>query len=95
MLSSWGIRPNPLWSLGKDTYAFLKQFFELIRRFAFPFAIWMLFTYKETIGYLTGTRSEEKPRKKRKNRMDHEDSSKQNCHDELYPDKIRNGCLSS
>ena len=51
---------------GRNTYAFLKQFFELIGRFAFPFAIWMLFTYKETIGYLTETRSEEKPQKKRK-----------------------------
>ena len=52
------------WS--QNIYAFLKQFFELIGRFAFPFSIWMLFTYKETIGYLTGTPSEEKPRKKRK-----------------------------
>lgn len=50
----------------RNTYAFLKQFFELIGRFAFPFAIWMLFTYKETIGYLTGTSSEGKPHKKRK-----------------------------
>jgi hypothetical protein len=50
----------------RNTYAFLKQFFELIGRFAFPFAIWMLFTYKETIGYLTETRLEEKPHKKRK-----------------------------
>jgi hypothetical protein len=50
----------------QSIYAFLKQFFELIGRFAFPFAIWMLFTYKETIGYLTGAPSEGKPRKKRK-----------------------------
>jgi len=50
----------------RNTYAFLKQFFELIGRFAFPFATWMLFTYKETIGYLTETLSEEKPHKKRK-----------------------------
>ena len=50
----------------RNLYAFLKQFFELIGRFAFPFAIWMLFTYQETIGYLTGTESEKKPRKKRK-----------------------------
>jgi len=52
------------WS--RNIYAFLKQFFELIGRFAFPFAIWLLFTYKETIDYLTGTPSEEKPRKERK-----------------------------
>jgi len=50
----------------RNIYAFLKQFFELIGRFAFPFAIWMLFTYRETIGYLTGTESEKNPRKKRK-----------------------------
>ena len=50
----------------QNTYAFLKQFFELIGRFAFPFAIWMIFTYEETVGYLTGTPSEEKPRRKRK-----------------------------
>ena len=50
----------------KNIYAFLKQFFELIGKFAFPFAIWMLFTYKETIGYLAGTESWEKPHKKRK-----------------------------
>ncbi len=52
------------WS--RNVYAFLKQFFELIGRFAFPFAIWMLFTYKETIGYLTGTPTEERPRKRKK-----------------------------
>ena len=50
----------------RNMAAFLKQFFELIGRFAFPFAIWMLFTYKETIGYLTETASEKKPLKKRK-----------------------------
>jgi hypothetical protein len=49
-----------------NIYAFLKQFFELIGRFAFPFVIWMLFTYQETVEYLTGTESEKKPRKKRK-----------------------------
>jgi hypothetical protein len=47
----------------RNIYAFLKQFFELIGRFAFPFAIWMLFTYKETIGYLTATGPQEEPRK--------------------------------
>ncbi len=50
----------------KNIYAFLKQFFELIGRFAFPFAIWILFTYREVIGYLTGAGSEEKPRRKKK-----------------------------
>jgi hypothetical protein len=50
----------------RNIYAFLKQFFELIGRFAFPFAIWMLFTYRETTGYLTGTEPEKNPRKKRK-----------------------------
>jgi hypothetical protein len=47
----------------RNIYAFLKQFFELIGRFAFPFAIWMLFTYRETTAYLVGTR-EAKPHKK-------------------------------
>jgi hypothetical protein len=51
----------------RNVSAFLKQFFELIGRFSFPFAIWMLFTYRETIGYLTGT-EEVKPRKRRKRR---------------------------
>jgi hypothetical protein len=51
----------------RNVSAFLKQFFELIGRLAFPFTIWMLFTYKETIGYLTGT-EEVKPRKRRKRR---------------------------
>ena len=49
----------------RNIYAFLKQFFELVGRFAFPFAIWMLFTYKETLAYLTGTGSHEKLRKKK------------------------------
>ena len=49
----------------RNLYAFLKQFFELIGRFAFPFAIWMLLTYKETLGYLTGPRSEGKSPKKK------------------------------
>lgn len=38
----------------RNIWAFLKQFFELIGRFAFPFAIWILFTFRETTGYLTG-----------------------------------------
>jgi hypothetical protein len=49
----------------RNIYAFLKQFFELIGRFSFPFAIWMLFTYKETIGYLAGAK-EAQPHKRRK-----------------------------
>ena len=49
----------------RNVSAFLKQFFELIGRFSFPFAIWMLFTYRETIGYLSGT-EETKPHKRRK-----------------------------
>jgi hypothetical protein len=39
----------------RNVWAFLKQFFELIGRFAFPFAIWILLTYRETTGYLAGT----------------------------------------
>ncbi len=50
----------------RNIYAFLKQFFELIGRFAFPFAIWMLFVYKEAIAYLTGTPSDRRPRKKKR-----------------------------
>jgi hypothetical protein len=50
----------------RNVYAFLKQFFELVGRFAFPFAIWMFFTYRETIAYLTGSESEKHPGKKRK-----------------------------
>jgi hypothetical protein len=38
----------------------------LTGRFAFPFVIWMLFNYKETIEYLTEAGSKEKPHKKRK-----------------------------
>jgi len=53
-----------LWE--KNIYAFLKQFSELIGRYAFPFAIWMLLTYKETLGYLTGPQSEGKSPKKKK-----------------------------
>ncbi|MGD0915448.1 MAG: exosortase H-associated membrane protein [Thermodesulfobacteriota bacterium] len=49
----------------RNIIAFLKQFLELIGKFSFPFAIWMLFTYKETTGYLAGAR-EAKPRKRRK-----------------------------
>jgi hypothetical protein len=49
----------------RNIYAFLKQFFELIGRFSFPFAIWMLFTYRETIGYLAGAK-EAQPHKRRK-----------------------------
>ncbi len=51
----------------RNIWGFLKQFFELIGRFSFPFAIWMLFTYRETIEYLTGP-EEVKPRKRRKSR---------------------------
>jgi uncharacterized membrane protein YecN with MAPEG domain len=51
----------------RNVSAFLKQFFELIGRFSFPFAIWMLFTYRETVEYLTGT-EEVKPHKRRKRR---------------------------
>jgi len=61
-----GYSPVPYGPWERNIYAFLKQFFELVGRFAFPFAIWMLFTYRETIGYLTGTESEKHPRKKRK-----------------------------
>lgn len=50
----------------RNFYAFLKQFFELIGRFAFPFAIWMFFTYRETVGYLTETGPERKSHKKKK-----------------------------
>jgi uncharacterized membrane protein len=50
----------------RNIYAFLKQFSELIGRYAFPFAIWMLLTYKETLEYLTGPRSEGKSPKKKK-----------------------------
>ncbi len=50
----------------QNIYAFLKQFFELIGRFAFPFAIWMLLTYKETTAYLTGALSEERARGRKK-----------------------------
>jgi len=53
----------------RNLYALLKQFFELIGRFAFPFAIWMFFTYKETVGYLTETRPEKKSRKKKKGKI--------------------------
>ena len=63
-LGGYGQIPYGPWE--RNIYAFLKQFFELIGRFAFPFAIWMLFTYKETTGYLTGAESEKKPHKKRK-----------------------------
>jgi hypothetical protein len=50
----------------KNIYAFLKQFLELIGRYAFPFAIWMFLTYKETLGYLTGPQAEGKSLKKKK-----------------------------
>ena len=50
----------------RNIYAFLKQFFELIGRFAFPFAIWVLFTYRETIGYLTGREEARFPQNKKK-----------------------------
>jgi hypothetical protein len=50
----------------KNIYAFLKQFLELIGRYAFPFAIWMLLTYRETLGYLTGPQVEGKSLKKKK-----------------------------
>ncbi len=49
----------------KNLYAFLKQFFELVGRFAFPFAIWMLFTYRETVNFLTQAPSEKKQEKER------------------------------
>jgi len=49
----------------RNIWAFLKQFFELIGRFAFPFAIWMLLTYPETTGYLTG-HGEASPKKKKR-----------------------------
>jgi hypothetical protein len=50
----------------RNIYAFLKQFFELIGRFSFPFAIWMLFTYRETVEYLVGAKPERRPPKRRK-----------------------------
>lgn len=50
----------------RNVCAFLKQFFELIGRFSFPFAIWMLFTYRETVEYLVGTKPERRPHKRRK-----------------------------
>jgi len=43
----------------RNIYAFLKQFFELIGRFSFPIAIWMLFTYRETTEYLAGAKEAE------------------------------------
>ena len=49
----------------RNIYVFLKQFFELIGRFSFPFAIWILFTYRETVGYLAG-REETRPTKNKK-----------------------------
>lgn len=49
----------------RNIWAFLKQFFELIGRFAFPFAIWILFTFRETTGYLMGEK-EAAPKKKKK-----------------------------
>ncbi len=49
----------------RNITGFLKQFFELVGRFSFPFAIWMFFTYRETIEYLTG-REEIIPQGKRK-----------------------------
>lgn len=49
----------------RNVWAFLKQFFELIGKFSFPFAIWMFFTYRETIGYLAET-GEVKPHKRGK-----------------------------
>jgi len=49
----------------KNIYGFLMQFFTL-GKFAFPFAIWMLFTYREIVWYLTGTKPEEKQRRRRK-----------------------------
>jgi hypothetical protein len=52
--------------LEKNLYVFLKQFFELIGRFAFPFVIWLLFTYKETVDYLVEGRRESKHKKKKK-----------------------------
>jgi len=52
-------------SWGKNIYGFLNQFFTL-GKFAFPFAIWMLFTYREIVWYLTGTKPEGKQRKRRK-----------------------------
>ncbi len=50
----------------RNIYAFLKQFFELIGRFSFPFAIWMLFTYRETIGYLAGEKKGKPPKRKKR-----------------------------
>ncbi len=50
----------------RNIYAFLKQFFELIGRFAFPFAIWMFFTYKETVGYLVKAEPGIEPRRRKK-----------------------------
>jgi hypothetical protein len=41
-------------SWGRNIYGFLKQFFELVGRFSFPFVIWMGFTYREVRGFLTG-----------------------------------------
>jgi hypothetical protein len=49
----------------KYIYGFLNQFFTL-GKFAFPFAIWMLFTYREIVWHLTGTMPEGKQRKRRK-----------------------------
>ena len=50
----------------RNICAFLKQFFELIGRFSFPFAIWMLFTYRETVQYLVERKPGRKPHKRRK-----------------------------
>ncbi len=52
----------------RNLYAFLKQFLELIGKFAFPFAIWMFFTYKETVGYLMETSPKTKSDKKKEKR---------------------------
>jgi hypothetical protein len=49
----------------QNVCAFLKQFFELMGRFSFPFAIWRLFTYRETVEYLAGTKPERRPHKRR------------------------------
>lgn len=49
----------------RNIYGFFNQFF-MLGKFAFPFALWMLFTYREIVGYLTGTKPGKKQRERRK-----------------------------
>jgi hypothetical protein len=52
-------------SWGKNIYGFLIQFF-MLGKFAFPFAIWVLFTYREIVWYLTGTKPGKRQGERRK-----------------------------